>query len=112
MTLTQSLFAGMMLSGYPVGRDIHRTNAYALFVLSLVGVVVAIATQRQTRAGRRLISALAHFMVGIIVVAALGILSREGYRLHWLHLPAGVVMMGMASTIRNAASGIQSPSME
>jgi hypothetical protein len=107
MTLAQSLFAGMLLAGYPIGRHIHRGNAYALFLFSLVGLVVAIMTQRRTRAGRRLISALAHFMVGIIIVTALGILSREGYRLHWLHLPAGVAMMGMASMIQRAARGLQ-----
>jgi hypothetical protein len=112
MTLAQALFAGMLLAGYPVGLDIHRANAYALFVLSLAGLVVAIATQRGTPAGRRLISALAHFMVGIIVVAILGVLSREGYRLHWLHLPAGVAMMGLAGVIREAASRLRSSSLE
>lgn len=112
MTLAQSLFAGMLLAGYPVGLDIHRANAYALFFLAVAGLVAAIATQRGTPAGRRLISALAHFVIGIIIVAILGVLSREGYRLHWLHFPAGVAMMGLANVIREAASGLRSPSME
>lgn len=109
MTFAQAFFAGMLLAGYPVGRDAHRANAYSLVGLTLVCLIAALTTRRHTEAGQRLIRALVSFVIGLAIVAALGILSREGYRLHWAHLPAGIAMMGSAGAVTHAASALSSP---
>jgi hypothetical protein len=107
LTLAQSFFAGALLSGYTEGRDAHRMNAMALFVLALGLLVASIATQRKMPAGRRLVFASAQFFAGIMIVATIGMLSAEGHRLLWLHVPAGVMMMGGTARLQAAAGGLR-----
>jgi len=109
MTLAQAFFAGALLSGYTDGRLAHRVNAYSLFAIALVFVAVAIATQRTTPEGRRLIAAAGQFLAGIMVVAIIGMMSAEGHRLLWLHVPAGVMMMGGAAALQGAAGHLREP---
>ena len=109
MTFLQPFFIGAMFSGYRDGLNAHRINAYALVLLAIGSLIVAIATQRRSPAGRKLISALAEFSVLLIVVAIIGVLSHEGYRLHWLHLPAGVGMVMGALDIVSKARDLQQP---
>jgi hypothetical protein len=109
MTLAQAFFAGALLSGYTEGRDAHRINAYSLEALALVLLIASIATQRKTPAGRRMIAATGLFLVGIMVVATIGVLSAEGHRLLWLHVPAGVMMMGSAASLQAAARNLRQP---
>jgi ABC-type transport system involved in cytochrome c biogenesis permease subunit len=109
MTLAQAFFAGALLSGYTEGRLAHRLNAYSLFAITLIMVVAAIATQRATPEGRRLIAASAQFLAGIMVVAIIGMMSAEGHRLLWLHVPAGVMMMGGAAALQGAAAHLREP---
>lgn len=107
MTLAQAFFAGALLSGYTEGCDAHRANAMALAILALGFLVASIATLRKTPAGRRLVFASAQFFAGIMVVAVIGMLSAEGHRLLWLHVPAGVMMMGGAARLQAAAGGLR-----
>jgi hypothetical protein len=107
MTLAQAFFAGALLSGYAEGRDAHRINAMTLFTVALALLVVSIVTQRRTPAGRRLIVAAGQFVAGIMIVAIIGLLSAQGYRLLWLHVPAGVVMMGAAASLQTAARNLR-----
>jgi hypothetical protein len=109
MTFLQPLFIGMMFSGYGNGLNAHRANAYALVLLTIVSLFVAARTQRSSPAGRKLVTALGRFLVGLIVVAIIGILSSEGYRLHWLHFPAGVGMVGGAMGVMSAVGSLRQP---
>ena len=109
MTLAQAFFAGALLSGYTEGRDAHRANAMALFFLALGFMASAIVRQRRTRAGRRLVFTSAQFFAGIMIVATIGMLSAEGHRLLWLHVPAGVMMMGGAAALQAAARDARQP---
>jgi ABC-type transport system involved in cytochrome c biogenesis permease subunit len=109
MTLAQAFFAGALLSGYTEGRDAHRLNAIALVVLALGLFIASLATRRRTPAGRRLVAASGQFLAGIMVVAVLGALSAEGQRLLWLHVPAGVMMMGAATALQRAARNLRQP---
>lgn len=109
MTLAQAFFAGALLSGYTEGRDAHRANAMALFVLAIGLLVASIATRRRAPGGRRLILASAQFFAGIMIVATIGMLSAEGHRLLWLHVPAGVMMVGGAGALQAAARGMRQP---
>jgi uncharacterized membrane protein len=109
MTLAQAFFAGALLSGYTEGREAHRANAIALVVTALVLLIAAVATQRKTAAGRRLVFTSAQFFAGIMIVATIGMLSAEGHRLLWIHVPAGVMMMGGAAALQTAAGGVRQP---
>lgn len=109
MTLAQAFFAGALLSGYTEGRDAHRLNAMALAIIALGFLVASVAVQRRTPAGRRLIAAAGQFVAGIMVVAVIGMLSAEGHRLLWLHVPAGVMMMGSAAALQRAARSLRQP---
>ena len=109
MTFLQPFFIGAMFSGYRDGLNAHRINAYALILLAIGSLVVAIRTQRKTPAGRKLISALAEFSVLLVIVAIIGMLSHQGYRLHWLHLPAGVGMVMGALDIMTKAGDLRQP---
>lgn len=109
MTLAQAFFAGALLSGYTEGRDAHRVNAMALAILALGFLVASVATQRRTPGGRRLVRASAQFFAGIMIVATIGMLSAEGHRLLWLHVPAGVMMMGGAAALQSAAGALRQP---
>jgi hypothetical protein len=109
MTLAQAFFAGALLSGYTDGRLAHRLNAYSLFAITLIMVVAAIATQRTTPEGRRMLAASGQFLAGIMVVAVIGMMSAEGHRLLWLHVPAGVMMMGGAAALQGAAAHLREP---
>lgn len=112
MTFLQPFFIGAMFSGYRDGLNAHRINAYALVLLAVGSLIVAIATQRKTPAGRKLVFALAEFSVLLVVVAVIGILSHQGYRLHWLHLPAGVGMVMGAMDIMTKAGNLRQPPVD
>jgi len=109
MTLAQAFFAGALLSGYAEGRDAHRANAFALFAVALIFLVASTVRHRRTPSGRRLVFAAAQFFAGIMIVAIIGMLSAEGHRLLWLHVPAGVMMMGGAGSLHAAAAKIRQP---
>lgn len=107
MTLAQAFFAGALLSGYTEGRDAHRANAMALAVLALGLLIASVTCLRGAPGGRRLIAASAQFFAGIMIVATIGMLSAEGHRLLWLHVPAGVMMVGGAGALQAAARDLR-----
>jgi len=110
MIFLQPFFIGLLFSGQSMGMDAHGTNAYALFLLTLGGLIVAIFTRRETPTGRKMIGKFVHLLVGIIIVAILGVLSHEGViRLHWLHFPAGVALLAPAMSLVSAAQGLYRP---
>ena len=110
MIFLQPFFIGLLFSGHSMGMYAHRANAYALFLLTLGGLIVATVTRRGTPAGRTMIGEFIHLLVGIIVVAILGVLSHEGViRLHWLHFPAGVALLAPAMSLVAAAQGLYRP---
>lgn len=106
MAFLQPFFIGLLFSGFSFGLDAHERNAYTLLALTLVSLVVALLSQRRSPGGRRLIFRLASLAVAIALVAVLGVLTHEGHRLQWIHFPAGVALIGMASTLPSAARGL------
>jgi len=110
MVFLQPFFIGLLFSGRSMGMDAHSTNAYALFLLTLGGLIVATFTQRKTPVGRKMIGEFIHLLVGIVIVAILGVLSHEGViRLHWLHFPAGAALLAPAMSLVSAAQGLYRP---
>lgn len=110
MIFLQPFFIGLVFSGRSNGLDMHSANAYALFLLTLGGLIVAAITRRKGPAGREMIGKLIHLLVGIVIVAILGVLSHEGViRLHWLHFPVGMALLIPAMSLVSAAQALYQP---
>lgn len=113
MIFLQPFFIGLMFSGRSNGLEMHRTNAYALLLLTLGGLIVAAITRRKSPAGRKLVSEFTHLLVGILIVAIVGVLSHEGIiRLHWLHFPLGMALLMPATSLVSAAQGLYRPAAD
>lgn len=101
---TQSVFAGLLLSGEGWGRTAHGINALALVAVALVASVVAAITLRGVSGGG---GRLAVLLFGLAVVLAIqtivGRISAEGTNLLWLHVPLGVALVGLTVQPARAA---------
>jgi hypothetical protein len=94
---TQSIFAGVLLSGEDWGRTAHGITALGLVALTLAaGIAAALTVRGVGRDANRLTVLL--FALGVILFAqtVIGRLSAEGQNLLWLHVPLGVALVGLS----------------
>lgn len=93
---TQSIFAGVLLSGEGWGRTAHGITALALVAVTLIAGIAAALTVRGTGGdASRLTVLLFALAVILFAQAAIGRLSAEGQNLLWLHVPLGVALVGL-----------------
>lgn len=86
----QSILAGAMISGVLEARTLHRTNA---MVIILLLVIVSFAVQKS--GNRYLLGPVVILWLTILSTATAGVLSAQGHRLHWLHIPLAVGTLGI-----------------
>lgn len=98
----QSIFAGVFLSGEGWGRTAHRLTAYGLVATALIAGIVAVAVLARMEGGPRFAFGLVAFGLGLVVQMVLGLLSADGERLLWLHIPLGVALIGAAAGLEGA----------
>jgi multisubunit Na+/H+ antiporter MnhF subunit len=107
----QSVFAGLLLSGEGWGRTAHRLTAYGLVAGVLLAGVIATVTLRRVPAGPRLATLLIALGLALAAQMAVGIMSANGERLLWLHVPLGVALVGFAAETVSATRQLdRSPS--
>jgi hypothetical protein len=93
---TQSIFAGVLLSGEGWGRTAHGITALALIAITLVlGLAAALMLRGLSRDADRLVVLLFALALILFAQAAIGRLSAEGQNLLWLHVPLGVALVGL-----------------
>jgi hypothetical protein len=92
---SQSIFAGVLLSGESWGRTAHGFTALALVAVTLMaGIAAALTVRRVGRDGRTLTILLLALGVILFAQMVIGRLSAEGENLLWLHVPLGVALVG------------------
>lgn len=101
-----AVFAGVFLSGEGWGRTAHRLTAYGLVATALITGIVAVAALMRTEGGRRFAFGLVAFGLGLAVQMVLGMLSADGERLLWLHIPFGGALVGAAAGLEGAARAL------
>jgi hypothetical protein len=107
----QSVFAGLLLSGEGWGRTAHRLTAYGLVAATLLAGVAAAATLGRAPAGPRLATMLIALGLALAAQMVVGIMSANGERLLWLHVPLGVALVGFAAETVSATRQLgRSPS--
>jgi hypothetical protein len=104
LVFSQSLFAGVLLSGESWGRTAHASIALGLVAGTALGSIVAIVTFRRMGGGRRLAGMLAALSLLLFFQMIVGRLSAEGENLLWLHVPLGVALVGLMVQPAIAAS--------
>lgn len=92
---SQSIFAGVLLSGESWGRTAHGWTALGLVVATLLASIAAAVTLRWLRDGVRLAFMLAGLSLVLAIQMVVGRLSAEGENLLWLHVPLGVALVGL-----------------
>jgi predicted neutral ceramidase superfamily lipid hydrolase len=92
----QAVFAGAMLSGFDWARAAHAANALVVVAATLTAGLVSIATLRRTRNGLKLGLLLLALAAVVFVQFALGRLAAKGANVMWVHVPLGVVLVGLA----------------
>jgi hypothetical protein len=92
---SQSIFAGVLLSGESWGRTAHGWTALGLVVATLLASIVAAVTLQNLRGGTRLAVMLAGLALLLVIQMVVGRLSAEGENLLWLHVPLGVALVGL-----------------
>jgi len=96
MIFAQAVFAGLMLSGSDWARTAHVLTAVVLTASSVIAGVVAAGTLRRTTYGGRLAFTLLLLAAMVLVQVAIGRMSARGSNLMWLHVPLGVMLVGVA----------------
>jgi hypothetical protein len=93
---TQSIFAGVLLSGEGWGRTAHGITALALVGATLGAGIAAALTLRGVGSDARRLTVL-QLALAVILFAqmVIGRLSAEGQNLLWLHVPLGVALVGL-----------------
>ena len=111
VVFSQSIFAGVLLSGEPWGRTAHGWTALGLVIGTLVAGIVAALSLRGVGGGRRLSGMLAALSLLLFVQMVVGRRSAEGANLLWLHVPLGVALVGMmvqpAIAARRLGAGVE-----
>jgi hypothetical protein len=95
IVFSQSIFAGVLLSGESWGRTAHGWTALGLVVATLLASIAAAVTLRELRGGSRLAVMLAALALLLAIQMVVGRLSAEGENLLWLHVPLGVALVGL-----------------
>ena len=91
----QAVTAGRILSGDEWARDVHRVAAGLLFIVAVVGGLVALVRLRDRAGGRRFGLFLAVMAVGLFVQHGLGTAAADGEDTLWIHVPLGVALVGL-----------------
>jgi hypothetical protein len=93
---TQSIFAGVLLSGEGWGRTAHGITALALVGITLgAGIAATLTVRGVGRDASRLTVLLLGLAVVLFAQTVIGRLSAEGQNLLWLHVPLGVALVGL-----------------
>lgn len=100
---TQSIFAGLLLSGELWGRTAHRATAFSLTAATLVAGIVALLTLRRNEHGPRFAASMLLFAAALIAQTVVGLRAANGERLLWLHVPLGVALTGFAAQLEASA---------
>jgi len=91
----QAVFAGAMLSGFDWARALHAANALIVVVATFAAGLVSTLTLRRIRNGLKFGLTMLALAVVTFVQFALGRLAAKGANLMWLHVPIGVVLVGL-----------------
>lgn len=92
----QAVFAGAMLSGFDWARAAHAVNALFVVAATFAVGLVSIVTLRRARNGLKFGLILLSSAVVAFVQLALGRLAAKGANLMWVHVPLGVLLVGLA----------------
>jgi hypothetical protein len=93
---TQSIFAGVLLSGEGWGRTAHGIMALTLVAVTMgAGIAAALTARGVSRDADRLTVLLFALAVILGAQTVIGRLSAEGQNLLWLHVPLGVALVGL-----------------
>jgi hypothetical protein len=92
----QAVFAGAMLSGFDWARPAHATTALVLTGSTLTAGLISVFTLRGKRNGLRLGVLLLALAAAVFVQFALGRMAAKGANVIWVHLPLGVLLIGLA----------------
>jgi len=92
----QAVFAGAMLSGFDWARPAHATTALVLVGTTLTAGLISVFTLRGKRNGLRLGLLLLALAAAVFVQFALGRMAAKGTNVIWVHLPLGVLLIGLA----------------
>lgn len=92
----QAVFAGAMLSGFEWARAAHAANASIVLGATFAAGLIATVTLRRMRNGLKLGLLLLGLAAAVFLQFALGWLAAKGANLMWLHVPLGVVLVGLA----------------
>jgi len=93
----EAVFAGAMLSGAAWARPAHAATALALIASTTTAGFVALAALRRIPHGRGLGLTLLGLAAALLLQAALGRAAAHGANVLWLHVPLGVVLVGLAA---------------
>lgn len=92
----QAVFAGAMLSGFDWARPAHAANALIVVGATFSAGLISIVTLRGTRNGLNLGLLLLGLAAAVFVQFALGRLAAKGVNLMWVHVPLGLMLVGLA----------------
>lgn len=90
----QAALAGQFLSGQQWARPLHRSLAVGLVITTVGMGLVALWRLHRLESGVRFAVALLGLGLGLLVQMTVGLLSADGHRLLWLHIPLGVALLG------------------
>ena len=106
----QAVTAGRILTGDDWARDVHRTAAGLLLVVAVGGGVLALVRLRDRARGRRFGLLLVAIGVGLFVQHGLGTAAADGEDTLWIHVPLGVVLVGLLAQAGQFARRVGGPS--
>lgn len=102
----QAVFAGAMLSGFEWARAAHMANAVFVVAATFAASLVSFLTLRRMSGGMKLGLFLLVLAGVVFVQFALGRMAAKGANLMWLHIPLGVVAVGLAGQVVAAARAL------
>ncbi|MBL6853996.1 MAG: hypothetical protein ISS15_20660 [Alphaproteobacteria bacterium] len=92
----QAVFAGAMLSGFDWARAAHAANGGLVVVATAAAALGAFVTLRRVPNGWRFALVLLGLAVAVFAQFALGRMAAKGENLMWVHVPLGVMLVGLA----------------
>jgi hypothetical protein len=105
----QAVTAGRILTGDEWARDAHRIAAGLLFVVAVVGGLVALVRLRDCAGGRRFGLLLVVMGVALFVQHGLGTAAADGEDTLWIHVPLGVALVGLMMRVDMLARRLGGP---
>ena len=99
----QAVFAGAMLSGFDWARAAHAANAVVMVAAAFLAGLAAVLSLLRARNGLKLGLLLLGLAAALFVQFALGRMAAKGANLMWVHVPLGVLVVGLAGQTIAAA---------